>query len=57
LLRQLDISLEEMKAELPIPNPEYTPETRSVKKNLKFTKDLAEKERGMFKERLSKPVF
>jgi len=56
LLRQLEISLKEMKAELPIPNPEYAPDTSTEKKNLKFTKDLAEKERGLFEKRLSKPV-
>jgi arylsulfatase A-like enzyme len=54
LLRQLETSLEEMNAELPIPNPEYSSETRVVRKNLKFTTDLAEKERGLFEERLSK---
>jgi hypothetical protein len=43
-----------MNAELPIPNPEYSSETRVVRKNLKFTTDLAEKERGLFEERLSK---
>ena len=56
LLSQLETSLEEMRAELPTPNPGYTPETRAVRKNLKFTKDLAEKERGLFEKRLSKPV-
>ena len=52
LLLQLEISLKEMNAELPIPNPEYTPDTKSVKRNLRFTKDLAEKERELFEERL-----
>ena len=52
LLLQLEISLKEMNAELPIPNPEYTPDTKSVKRNLRFTKDLAEKEREMFEKRL-----
>ena len=56
LLRQLETSLEEMKAELPIPNLEYTPETRAVRKNLKFTKDLAVQERELFEMRLNKPV-
>jgi arylsulfatase A-like enzyme len=56
LLHQLEISLKEMKAELPFPNPEYAPDTRVEKKNLKFTKDLAEKERSLFEKRLSKPV-
>ncbi len=55
LMRQLEISLKEMNAELPFPNPEYTPDTRSVKMNLKFTKDLADKERGIFEERLDNP--
>ena len=54
LLRQLKSSLKEMNAELPKPNPEYTPETNTEKKNLKFTKDLAEKERNMFEIRLGK---
>jgi hypothetical protein len=45
-----------MKAELPIPNLEYTPETRAVRKNLKFTKDLAVQERELFEMRLNKPV-
>jgi len=56
LLNQLNISLAEMNAELPIPNPEYNPDTRSVKMNLGFTKDLADKEREMFEKRLSELV-
>jgi len=56
LLHQLEISLKEMKAELPIPNPDYNPDTMVEKMNLRFTKNLAEKERAMFEERLSGPV-
>ena len=56
LLRRLEISLKEMMAELPIPNPEFNPDALKEKKNLKFTKDLAEEERVMFEERLGKPV-
>jgi arylsulfatase A-like enzyme len=52
LLQQLEISLKEMKAELPIPNPAYNPDTGVEKMTLKFTKDLAEKERELFEERL-----
>lgn len=52
LIRRLEISLEEMNAELPIPNPEFSPLNPEERKNLKFTKDLAEKEREMFEERL-----
>jgi arylsulfatase A-like enzyme len=56
LIRRLEISLKEMNAELPIPNPEYSPDTQSAKMNLKFTKDLADKEREMFEKRLGYPV-
>jgi arylsulfatase A-like enzyme len=56
LLRRLESSLAEMKAELPIPNPGYKSDTKAVKKNLKFTKDLADKERRIFEERISKTV-
>jgi len=56
LLQQLEISLKEMKAELPIPNPDYKPDTGVKKMNLRFTKNLAEKERAMFEERLSESV-
>ena len=44
--------LKEMNAEFPIPNRDYNPDLRFVKKNLKFTKELAEKERDIFEERL-----
>ncbi len=53
LLRQLEKSLKEMKAEMPIPNPDFNSNTEDTKrKNLKFTKELADKERKAFKSRL-----
>jgi len=53
LLRQLEKSLVEMKAEMPIPNPDFNSDTDDAKrKNLKFTKELAEKERKGFKSRI-----
>ncbi len=55
LIKQLDKSLKEMKAEMPIPNPDFNSETKDFKrKNLKFTKELAEKERKVFELRLKK---
>jgi len=55
LINQLDKSLKEMKAEMPIPNPDFNSDTKDLKrKNLKFTKELAEKERKAFKLRLKK---
>jgi hypothetical protein len=52
LIKQLDRSLKEMKAEMPVRNPAFNPDSESRRMNLKFTKDLAEKERGMFESRL-----
>jgi arylsulfatase A len=55
LINHLDKSLNEMKAEMPIPNPNFNSDTEDVKrKNLKFTKELAEKEREIFKSSLKK---
>jgi arylsulfatase A-like enzyme len=55
LINQLDKSLMEMKAEMPIPNPNFNSDNLDFKrKNLKFTKELAEKERKAFKLRLKK---
>jgi arylsulfatase A len=54
LITQLDSSLIEMKAEMPSKNPDFKPNTNPGVKNLKSTKDLAEKERGIFESRLSK---
>jgi len=52
LLDQLKSSLVEMKAEMPIPNPDYTPMNEANRKNLKSTLELAKKERLIFEERL-----
>jgi len=54
LIHKLDSSLTEMKAEMPILNPDFAPNTKGQRKHLKFTKDLAEKERAMFKSLLTK---
>ena len=37
---------------MPIPNPDFDPGGKGQRKDLKFTKDLAEKERALFQERL-----
>lgn len=52
LSRQLDASLTGMEAEMPIPNAEFNPGTKGKRMNLKFTRNLAEKERTLFRERL-----
>lgn len=52
LLAKLNKLLLEMKAEMPIINPDYTP--NEEEKDLRFTKDLAEKEHALFKSRLSR---
>lgn len=54
LIRQLDRSLRDMKAEMPVVNPDFKINTKGKRKNLKFTKDLAEKERREFESRLKK---
>ncbi|MBA7576570.1 hypothetical protein ES708_18411 [subsurface metagenome] len=54
LINQLEKSLKEMKAEMPVLNPDFNPDNEIKRKNLRFTKELAEKERGIFKERLTK---
>lgn len=50
LVSQLDRSLTEMKAEMPIENPDFKPS--DVVLNLKSTLDLAKKERNVFGSRL-----
>ena len=52
LLNSLDSSLAEMKAELPIQNPDFKLDKMAGRKNLKFTLELAQEERQMFKSRL-----
>ena len=52
LSNRLDMLLKEMKAEMPKMNPNFKPNTKAKRKNLPFTKDLAEKERGIFESRL-----
>jgi hypothetical protein len=52
LSNRLDISLREMKAEMPMINPAFDPNGKSRRKNLGTTKDLAEKERVIFESRL-----
>jgi arylsulfatase A len=55
LLKQLEKSLQEMKAEMPTPNLDYNSDAEDVKrKHLKYTKELAEKERKVFEARLIK---
>jgi len=54
LSNRLDTLLREMKAEMPIQNPAFNPNSRSRRKNLGTTKDLAEKERVIFEARLKK---
>ncbi len=52
LIRQLDRSLLEMKAEMPTINSAYKPNAKGKRFNLKKTKDLADKERALFESRL-----
>jgi arylsulfatase A-like enzyme len=54
LAARLERSLQEMQAEMPIINPDYDPDAKGTRKHLKFTKDLAEKERRLFETRLEK---
>ncbi len=54
LSNRLDISLREMKAEMPMINPAFDPNSKSRRKNLGTTKDLAEKERA--EETKTKPA-
>lgn len=49
---RLDALLMEMKAEMPVVNPDVKPGRKSSRKNLAFTKGLAEKERALFEARL-----
>jgi hypothetical protein len=52
LSKCLDMLLKEMKAEMPIINPDFKPNEKGRRFNLKSTKDLAEKERVLFESRL-----
>lgn len=54
LIGQLDRSLKEMKAEMPTKNPDFKPNSKAKRFNLKSTKDRAEKERVLFESRLKK---
>ena len=53
LIRRLDRSLREMKAEMPVANSAYNPNAQGKRFNLKKTRDLAEKERVLFESRLN----
>ena len=50
LIAELDRWLIEMQAEMPLANPDFKPFNRA--KDLKFTKNLAERERALFESRL-----
>jgi hypothetical protein len=52
LSNRLNMLLREMRAEMPMINPAFDPNSKSRRKNLGTTKDLAEKERGIFEWRL-----
>ena len=54
LIARLDSELKEMKAEMPIKNPDFKPGVKGKRFDLKSTKDLAEKERKIFESRLKK---
>jgi len=54
LAGKLDGMLKEMNAEMPSANPDYKPDGKGKRFDLKFTVDLAEKERKMFESRLIK---
>jgi arylsulfatase A len=54
LIATLDSELKEMKAEMPIKNPDFKPGAKGKRFDLKSTKDLAEKERKIFESRLKK---
>jgi len=54
LIATLDSELKEMKAEMPIKNPDFKPGVKGKRFDLKSTKDLAEKERKIFESRLKK---
>ncbi len=54
LARRLGRALKDMEAEMPKPNPGYKPGKRGKRKNLEFTRSLAEKERRIFELRLNK---
>jgi len=52
LAGHLDGLLREMDAEMPVLNPDYDPNNKAKRKNLKSSRDLAERERQIFKTRL-----
>ena len=52
LSHRLTMLLRDMKAEMPKTNPDFKPNSKTKRKNLKSTSDLAEKERGIFESRL-----
>jgi len=52
LIRNLEESLQEMNAEMPFANPGFNPDLDTVRKHLRFTKDLADRERILFELRL-----
>lgn len=52
LNRRLDSLLKDMNAEMPKKNAAFDPNTRGKRFNLKSTKDLADRERDLFKTRL-----
>lgn len=54
LAARLELLLKDMKAEMPIKNPNFKPNTKWGRKNLESTKGLAERERAIFKSRLKK---
>ena len=53
LNRRLDQALKDMKAEMPTANPDFKPDTQGKRRNLKTTKELAERERAIFESRLN----
>ena len=52
LAGRLDTLLRGMNAEMPMRNPAFDSSSTSTRKNLKTTRDLARKERGIFESRL-----
>jgi len=54
LINKLDSMLVDMGAEMPIKNPDDNPVTDENRFSLKFTKDMAMKERALFEKRLIK---
>ncbi len=52
LSQRLDRALRDMNAEMPTENPAFNAKSKSNRKNLGTTKDLADKERALFESRL-----